>query len=165
MVERHEGLLEAVEDAGVTEATFLPDNLSREAAQANLRIALAEHPDVDALVGLSSSTGPAAADILVEMGRDDIHVVAMDATAPTQEYLATGLIDVMVAQRPYYWGYLGLYIMYAMRTLGDDATRTLLEPWLSGEDMDILDTGTDVVRPADLEFYLEYLESIGISAS
>jgi ABC-type sugar transport system substrate-binding protein len=78
--------------------------------------------------------------------------------------LKDGVISTAIVQRPYYMGYLSVYVLYAMSVLGPDGTIKLLRPYLVGDKKDIIDTGVDIVTSESLPEYLEYLESIGIKS-
>jgi hypothetical protein len=78
--------------------------------------------------------------------------------------LEDNVVSAAIGQRVYYYGYLPVYILYAMSTIGVDETMALIDPYLSGENHDLIDAGADIVTPDNLEAYREYLDSIGISS-
>ena len=53
-------------------------------------------------------------------------------------------------QRPYFMGYLSVYTLYALSTVGSTQTLRLLNPYLGGDDQDFIDTGVDIVMPQTL---------------
>jgi len=73
-----------------------------------------------------------------------------------------GVVQVMIGQRVFHYGYLSGYVMYASSILGVEETLKLLEPWRDGEDNFRLNTGIDVIHAETFDQYKEYLNSIGI---
>jgi len=73
-------------------------------------------------------------------------------------------VSAAIGQRVFYYGYLTTYMLYAMSTIGKDATLKVLDPYLSGDKHDSLDAGADVVTPDTLPAYQEYLSSLGIKS-
>jgi len=78
-----------------------------------------------------------------------------------------GVVQAMIGQRVYFYGYLSGYVMYAMSILGQEETMTVLDPYLDefGEDGKIrLNTGIDVIKADTFDQYKAYLESVGIAS-
>jgi ribose transport system substrate-binding protein len=69
-----------------------------------------------------------------------------------------------IGQRPYFMGYLSVYTLFALYTIGPSETLKLLDPYLSGDNKDSIDTGVDIVTPESLPEYSDYLNSIGIKS-
>jgi ribose transport system substrate-binding protein len=91
---------------------------------------------------------------------DSVKIAAFDFEADTLAYMEEGKIQVTHAQRQYYMGYLGPYIMYASQVLGIDATKELVAD-ISVSD-GVIDTGLDVIKADQIDAYNEFLDSLGI---
>jgi ribose transport system substrate-binding protein len=79
--------------------------------------------------------------------------------------MSEGIIQAMMAQRAYFYGYLSSWVAYAMTVLGKDATMKLLDPYLTDKGKEkkvLLNTGVDVVRSDTFDLYKKYLGCIGI---
>jgi ribose transport system substrate-binding protein len=162
-LERIRGVENAFAGTNVEIAEVYVDNKDSELAHANVETALDTHDALVGLMGIYAYNGPAIRDVLLERGvADDYRVVAFDLEQPTLEGLADGTIDAAIGQRPYWWGWLGIRVLFAMDRLGPDATLQVLAPHLSGPNMDILSTGQDVVTPETIDEYNEYLQELGI---
>ncbi len=61
-------------------------------------------------------------------------------------------------------GYLSVYSLYAISTIGPETTLKVLGPYLTGDNKDVIDTGVDIVTPETLPEYSDYLNSIGIKS-
>lgn len=117
------------------------------AARENVRQALKNHPQLNALVGIWAYNAPAIVDVVKEKGvRDQVKVVVFDAQADTVKHMRDGQVDAMVVQDPYQMGYKAVQLMTAA-VKKDDAAIAELLPNLKDEGGDILDTGLKVVVP------------------
>lgn len=164
--DRIEGFKAAIEGTDLVLAEVYPDDIKPELALSNAQTAMQTYPDLAGFITLYSYDGPAACQAVKQAGREgEIKIVAFDAEPETQRCMADGVVQVMIGQRVYFYGYLSGWVMYAMTLLGQDAVMELLDPWLYdwGEDGKIhLQTGVDVIKADTFELYQEYLESIGI---
>ncbi len=157
--ERLQGFKDATK--GVLDVeTVLEDQTDKTKARRNVEDAIQAHPEVNMFVGLWSYNGPAIAAAVKEAKKHNkIKVVCFDAEPITLQYLKTGDIDVTVAQKPYQFGYLSVKILHDMLTMGVDST-------LAGLPTDrIIDTGVEIVTPANLGDYIKELEQLGIKSS
>lgn len=164
-VDRIAGIESAFEGTECFLETVLADNGDPSIALSNSETALTTYPDLKGMIGIYSYNGPAAIQALKTadaVGR--VKLVAFDLAVETMEGLEEGVVSAAIGQRVYHYGYLPVYILHAMSVLGIDETMTLLEPYLSGENGDLLDAGADVVTPDNLDLYRDYLESIGIAS-
>lgn len=162
-VDRIRGIEDAFEGTDCVLETVLVDNGDPSIALSNSETALTTYPDLKGMIGIYSYNGPAAIQALVTGGRvGEVKLVAFDLATETMQGLRDGVVSAAIGQRVYYYGYLPVYILYAMSTIGVDETMALLEPYLSGENGDLLDAGADIVTPETIDAYLEYLNSIGI---
>ncbi len=124
------------------------DNNDRTKARENVRNALNNHPDVNALVGIWSYNAPAIVDVVREKNvRDKVKVVVFDAEPVTIEETGKGMIDAMVVQNPYEMGRQSTRLLKAL-VKDDKATiNEMLPDHDKKPDGDLLDTGLKVVVP------------------
>jgi ribose transport system substrate-binding protein len=164
-IDRVQGITDALKDSNVTLSTVMVDDLDPLKAENNAENALLQYPDLAAFVGIYSYDGPAAGKALkVTNVVGKVKIVAFDLAPETIALLKEGTVSAAIGQRPYYMGYLSVYILYSAATLGKDETMLLLSPYLSGNNNDIIDTGVDIVTADTLPVYSQYLNSIGIKS-
>jgi ribose transport system substrate-binding protein len=162
-IDRIAGINDAFEGTDCTLETVLVDNGDPSIALSNSETALTTYPDLKGMLGIYSYNGPAAIQALRTANRvGEVKLVAFDLATETMQGLRDGVVSAAIGQRVFYYGYLPVYILYAMSAIGADETMALLEPYLSGENGDLLDAGADIVTPENVEAYVEYLNSIGI---
>jgi ribose transport system substrate-binding protein len=162
-VDRIAGIEAAFEGTNCTLETVLVDNGDPSIALSNSETALTTYPDLKGMIGIYSYNGPAAIQALRTANRvGEVQLVAFDLATETMQGLRDGVVSAAIGQRVYYYGYLPVYILYAMAAIGRDETMALLEPYLTGENGDLLDAGADIVTPENIDAYVEYLDSIGI---
>ena len=138
--EREQGLREVlVNDArvyGIYTVNVLTDQ--RLAKQAAIRM-LAEHPDINVLVGLNEPLAVGTAMAVDELGLSGrVRCVVFDTNIKCIEYLQTGTVSALVVQNPYAMGYLGI----------EKAWQTL-----QGERFDsytLVDTATSIVTKENM---------------
>jgi ribose transport system substrate-binding protein len=141
----------------------LYDDVKPELALSNAQTAIQKYPDLAGFITFYSYDGPAAGQAVKQAGKSgEIKIVAFDAEPETQRLMEEGVVQVMIGQRVFHYGYLSGYVMYASSILGVEETLALLEPWRDGEDNFRLNTGIDVIHADTFELYKEYLNSIGI---
>lgn len=141
----------------------LYDDVKPEVALSNAQTAIQKYPDLAGFITFYSYDGPAAGQAVKQAGKSgEIKIVAFDAEPETQRLMQEGVVQVMIGQRVFYYGYLSAYVMYASSILGPEETLKLLEPWRDGEDNFRLNTGIDVIHAETFDQYKEYLNSIGI---
>jgi ribose transport system substrate-binding protein len=164
-VDRIAGIKDAFKDTKCTLETVLVDNGDPSVALSNSETALTTYPDLKGMIGIYSYNGPAAIQALKTGNRvGDVKLVAFDLATETMQGLEEGVVSAAIGQRVYHYGYLPVYILYAMSTIGTEKTMELLEPYLSGDKKDLINAGADIVTPETLGQYRAYLESIGISS-
>jgi ribose transport system substrate-binding protein len=126
------------------------DQNDRTKARQNVRDAIANHPDLNVLVGIWSYNAPAIVDVVREgeERRKKFTIVTFDAEPGAIEEQGKGMIDAMVVQNPYQMGYQGVRLMKA---LIQDDQKTIKEmlPHHGEKDGDVYDTGLKVVVPDD----------------
>ncbi|MBL8100046.1 MAG: substrate-binding domain-containing protein [Anaerolineales bacterium] len=141
----------------------LYDDVKPEVALSNAQTAIQKYPDLAGFITFYSYDGPAAGQAVKQAGKaGEIKIVAFDAEPETQRLMQEGVIQVMIGQRVFHYGYLSGYVMYASSILGVEETLKLLEPWRDGEGNFRLNTGIDVIYADSFDLYKEYLNSIGI---
>jgi ribose transport system substrate-binding protein len=141
----------------------LYDDVKPEVALSNAQTAIQKYPDLAGFITFYSYDGPAAGQAVKQAGREgEIKIVAFDAEPETQRLMEEGVVQAMIGQRVFHYGYLSGYVMYAASILGVEETLALLEPWRDGENNFRLNTGIDVIRAETFDQYKEYLNSIGI---
>ena len=123
------------------------DQTDLTVARENVRAALRNHADLDALVGIWAYNAPAIVDVVKENSdRARPKVVVFDAQADTIQHMHAGFVDVMIVQDPYQMGYKAVQIMKAL-VLNDDQALAELYPKLGEENGDIHETGLKMVVP------------------
>jgi ribose transport system substrate-binding protein len=162
IIARYNGIVDAVKGTSIVVVPIVYPAQGAD-PQATAAMIMTDNPDMSAFACLNSRSGPpAAAAVVAATKTGTIKVVAFDSLSATQQYLQMGVISMIIGQRPYWEGYLTADALYAMAQLGVPAVKTVLQPWLSGPNMDIIDTGIDVITKDTLAEYSAYLESIGI---
>lgn len=161
--ERVQGIRDVFEGTNVQLVDVRYDNIDFAVARTNVAEALDAHPDAVGVMGIYAYNGPIAVGVIEERGvTGTLKVVSFDTDPGTLAGLAAGTVHAAIGQRPYWFGYLGATILFAMDRLGEAATLEILEPFL---DDGIFDSGVDVITPATLEQYYQYLDSLGIPSS
>jgi ribose transport system substrate-binding protein len=162
---RIDGIKDGIKGSNVELVEVMADGIDATKALDNAEAAIDKYPDLAAFVGIYAFNGPAAGQALRVSGKvGKIKIVAFDMLPETITLVRDGVLSTAIVQRPYYWGYLSTYVLYAMSVLGPKETMSLLAPYLSGDAHDILDTQVDVVTTETLEEYLNYLESMGMKS-
>ena len=164
--DRIEGVNAALEGTDLELVEVLLDDIKPEVALSNAQTAMQTYPDLAGFITFYSYDGPAACQAVKQAGAEgEVLIVAFDAEPETQRCMSEGVVQAMIGQRVYFYGYLSGWVMYAMSVLGEDATMEVLDPWLSdlGDEGKIhLNTGVDVILADSFDLYQQYLESIGI---
>jgi ribose transport system substrate-binding protein len=123
------------------------DENDRTRARENVRNAIANHPNLKALVGIWSYNAPAIADVVEQKGvRAKYKVAAFDAEPDAVQWMEKGFIDAMVVQNPYEMGFQGVRLLKAL-VQDDKATISQILPNKDKPDGDLYDTGLKVVVP------------------
>ena len=93
----------------------MADSFDHSRARDNVRTALVNHPDVNALVGIWAYNAPAIAEVVAERGvRDQISIFTFDAAAQAIEHMKDGHIDCMIVQNPFEMGVQTVRLLLAM---------------------------------------------------
>ena len=158
--ERINGFKETAAQYGITMVDVKEDGVVNEVARQNAEDVLKAHPDISALVGIWSYNAPAIAAAVKEAGLlGKVKVVGFDAEPATIQHLERGEIDVSIAQKPYYFGYLSVMILNDLMRAGEDAVSLMLP-----KDR-IIDTGILVITPETINDFKAYLAKLGIKSS
>jgi len=164
--DRIAGFKDTIKGTPIELVDVLLDDIKPEKALSNAQTAMQTYPDLAAFLTLYSYDGPAACQAVKQAGKKGtIKVIAFDAEPETQRCMSDGIVQVMIGQRVYFYGYLSGWVMYALSTIGKDATMKVLDPWLVplGKEGKLhLQTGVDVIKADTFSLYKEYLNSIGI---
>ncbi|WP_425619335.1 substrate-binding domain-containing protein [Anatilimnocola sp. NA78] len=125
----------------------MSDETDYNRAQENVRIALTNHADLVALVGIWAYNGPEIAVVVNQRkARDQVAVVTFDADSRSIEAMEAGNMDVMCVQDPYKMGLQAVKLLKAMH-LDDQATIKEMFPNAGQPDGDIYTTGLKLVVP------------------
>lgn len=147
----------------------LIDDIKPEVALSNAQTAIQKYGDeLAGFITFYSYDGPAACQAIKQADKiGTIKLVAFDAEPETQKCMEEGVVQAMIGQRVYFYGYLSGYVMYTMAILGEEETMSVLDPYLDefGEEGKIrLNTGVDVIKAETLDLYKAYLDSVGIAS-
>jgi ribose transport system substrate-binding protein len=161
--DRIAGVMDTLEGTPLEMVEVLYDDVKPEVALSNAQTAIQKYPDLAGFITFYSYDGPAAGQAVKQAGMEgEIKIVAFDAEPETQRLMQEGVVQAMIGQRVFHYGYLSGYVMYAASILGVEETLALLGPWRDGEDNFRLNTGIDVIHADTFDLYKEYLNSIGI---
>jgi len=125
----------------------MSDETDYNRAQENVRIALTNHDDIVALVGIWAYNGPEIAVVVNQRKvRDKVAVVTFDADSRSIEAMDAGNMDVMCVQNPFEMGRQAVKLLKAMH-LDDKAVIQEMFPKAGEPDGDIYTTGLKIVVP------------------
>jgi len=160
------GFKKSIEGTKLQLVETLFDGGSPEKGLSNAQMALQKYPDLAAFFGIWSYEGPQQGQAVKQAGMTGkVKVIAWDTEPETQRLMSEGVVQAMMAQRAYFYGYLSSWVVYTWTLLGKDATMKLLDPYLTdkgNEKKILLNTGVDVVRAETFQQYKDYLKAIGI---
>ncbi|MCU1685147.1 MAG: Monosaccharide transporter substrate-binding protein family [Amycolatopsis sp.] len=163
--QRIAGFKKAIEGSGVRIVDTLNDDSDPSKALSNAQMALQANPDLAGIYTVWSYDGPAAGQAVKAAGKSGtVKVVADDAEPKTVDFVRDGVVQAMVLQRPYQQGYLGVYLLTALKVLGKQATDQLLKPYLTQKDgTSTLSSGIGLVTGGNLQTYLDDLKKLGVT--
>jgi ribose transport system substrate-binding protein len=164
-LERIRGIQDGLSGSKIEYVETLYDDIQLEKALSNAETALQKYPDLAGFITIYSYNGPLAGQAVIAAGKQgQVKIVAFDAEPETQKLAEQGVVQAIIGQRVYFYGYLSGYVMHAMTVLGKEETISLLQPYLIGDNKDHLDTGIDVIFADTIQLYKDYLNSIGIAS-
>lgn len=163
-LERIQGFKDAIADTDIKIIDILNDEEDGARAVALAEAALNAHPDLSAFFGVYAYTGPSQALVVANAGKKDkVKIVCFDTTPDILSYVKDGVIQATIGQRPYMMGYLSVTVLFLMNKIGVQNTLALLpKVTVDGKTDYMIDTGVDVVTPANLSEYLKEMETLGI---
>lgn len=167
--DRIAGVNDVFEGTSMELVEVMLDDVKPEVALSNAQTAIQKYGDeLAGFITFYSYDGPAACQAIKQAGQvGELKLIAFDAEPETQACMEEGVVQAMIGQRVYFYGYLSGYVMHAMSILGVEETMTLLGPYLDelGDEGKIrLNTGVDVIKAESLDLYKAYLDSIGIAS-
>ncbi|GGG84946.1 ribose ABC transporter substrate-binding protein [Salipiger pallidus] len=115
-VQRIEGFKEALAEHEGMEIVFeQPDDDILEKAVELTESVLAAHPDLDGIFGSNASNPIGAARAVENAGKaGEVHIVGMDDLPEAVDFVCSGVIDALKAQRQWDMGYWAVTYMVAM---------------------------------------------------
>jgi ribose transport system substrate-binding protein len=164
--QRIAGFQKALEGSGIKVVQTLNDDADPAKALSNAQTALQGNPDLTGMYTVWSYDGPAAGQAVQAAGKTGkVQVVADDAEPKTVQYVKDGVVQAMILQRPYQQGYLGIYLLTAMKVLGVDATTKIVQPYVSTADgVTTLSSGIGLVTKGNLDQFQSDLRKLGVPA-
>jgi ribose transport system substrate-binding protein len=101
-------------------------------ALSNAQTAIQKYGDeLAGFITFYSYDGPAACQAIKQADKiGTLKLVAFDAEPETQACMEEGVVQAMIGQRVYFYGYLSGYVMYTMSIIGQEETMTVLDPYL-----------------------------------
>ena len=174
--ERYQGFKEAI--AG-TKLEFIQepfeDNKDQARAKKNAQDALLKYKgQLVGLVALYGYNSPANVSALKEAGLiGKIKVISFDGDPATLKSLTNGEVDVTVVQKPYQFGRLTVMLLNALHKSKGDLAAAIkeIQPELDKQGMkvknngSIIDTGVDVLTPANCKPFLDKLKEQGLEST
>jgi ribose transport system substrate-binding protein len=162
-IDRIQGIKDGIAGSGVQLVDVI-NTTGADTATASAMSALSAHPDLAGFITVYGYEGPAVATLVKNQGKAGmVKIVCFDTGAQVIQFLQDGVISGAVGQRPYFMGYLSVYILYSISTLGVQPTLTTLQPWLIGTNKDVIDTGIDVLTKDTLAEYNAFQASLGVT--
>jgi ribose transport system substrate-binding protein len=162
--QRIAGFTKALEGSKVKIVQTLSDDADPAKALSNGQSALQANPNLKGIYTVWSYDGPAAGQAVQAAGKSgQVQVVADDAEPKTVQFVRAGVIQAMVLQRPYQQGYLGVYLLTAMKVLGADATEKIVSPFVTQADgVETLSSGIGLVTKDNLDKFQADLTKLGV---
>ncbi len=167
--DRIQGVNDVFEGTDMELVEVLIDDIKPEVALSNAQTSIQKYgDDLAGFITFYSYDGPAACQAIKQAGLvGQVKLIAFDAEPETQACMEEGVVQAMIGQRVYFYGYLAGYVMHAMSILGVERTMEILAPYLDelGDEGQIrLNTGVDVIKAESLDLYKQYLDSVGIAS-
>jgi ribose transport system substrate-binding protein len=157
-LQRTDGFLQAVADAGITTLQPLNDREDAATALSMANSAIIANPDLAGAFGVYAYNGPAWATAIREAGKvGQIKLVAFDATTDIINGIMECVIHATVAQREFDMGYKSVELIYRMAMEGAEPAMTAM-----GVVNGIIDTGVDVVTAQNLKDFEASIRERGI---
>jgi ribose transport system substrate-binding protein len=171
--DRFNGFLEGVKGKNIEVLGGEPMADEKDAIRArkNVADAITKHGSaINGFLGLYSYNGPAIVDEVVKSNlRSKVKIICFDGEPKTLKNLEKGLVDVTVVQKPYEFGRLTTQLLYLTNRKGFKAALEEMKPELEKNGMkvngNIIDTGVDVITPANAAEFLKSLKEKGLEST
>ncbi|HLK55055.1 MAG TPA: sugar-binding protein [Chthonomonadaceae bacterium] len=171
--DRYQGFVDAVKGHNITFVQDEPfqDQKDKGKARKNVEDVITKYKDINGLVGLYSYNGPAiVAAVQAANVRDKVKIICFDGEPDTLSNLSKGLVDVTVVQKPYEFGRLSIMLLNLIKKDKTyDAAIKELKPELDKQGMkvkgDNIDTGVDVITPANAADFIKKLKEKGLEST
>lgn len=171
--DRYQGFVDATKDKGIVmlQAPFEDKADKTGAAIRNVNDAITKYGDkIDGFLGIWSYNGPAIVKAVQQAGiRQRVKVICFDGDPETLRNLQVGLVDASVIQKPYEFGRLATKLLYGINRKGLSAAMADLKPELEKMGMKVqdnsIDTGVEVVTPANAKPFVEKLKKLGLETT
>lgn len=180
--DRFNGFKEAIKGSKVEfiAATPFEDNKDKGKARKNAEDAITKFQSkgLNGLVGLYSYNGPAIVGAVDGAGLGGkIKVICFDGESETLKNLAANKVDLTVVQKPYEFGRLSIAILNLLKKHAAEKDKAIdgalqeLKPELDRQKMKldsanrIIDTGVDIITPANAPEFLKQLKEKGLDAT
>ncbi|HEV2471898.1 MAG TPA: substrate-binding domain-containing protein, partial [Chthonomonadales bacterium] len=140
-------------------------------AHSNTADAITKYRDkLNGLVGLYSYNGPAIVDEVKKAGLlGKVKIICFDGEQRTLDDLKQGLVDMTVVQKPYEFGRLSAELLYLINRKGLAEAFKEMDPEIKKlgmtRDGDKIDTGVQVITPANAAPFLKDLAAKGLKST
>jgi ribose transport system substrate-binding protein len=171
--DRYRGFLDAIKGTKITmlQDPYEDDKDAVGRARRNVGAAIVRYGDkLNGLVGLYSYNGPAIVDEVMKQNlRSKLKIICFDGEPKTLKNLEAGLVDVTVVQKPFEFGRIAVKALYLINRKGLKAAIEEITPELTSMGMkvngNVIDTGVQVVTPANAAEFLKSLKDKGLEST
>ncbi len=171
--DRYKGFKDAIEGTKIVmlQDPYEDDKDAVGRARRNVADAIVRYgAKLNGLVGLYSYNGPAIVDEVMKANlRSKLKIICFDGEPKTLKNLEAGLVDVTVVQKPYEFGRISTKILCLIKGKGLDGALKEMTPELSKMGMkvegSVIDTGVDVITPANAPAFLKALRDKGLEST
>lgn len=172
--DRYQGFKDAVQGKNIE---FLQDpfedNKDKGRARKNVEDAITKYQgQVTGFVGLYSYNPPAILAAVQAAGiRDKVKILGFDGEPDTLAGLEKGTVDVTVVQKPYEFGRLSVMLLHLIKKHDKDVNAAIaeLKPELDTLGMkvngNVIDTGVEVITPANAAPFIQKLKDKGLEST
>jgi ribose transport system substrate-binding protein len=160
--DRENGFKDAIKGTNIEVVDVREDNKDPIRARKNVEDAIQARKDINGFLGLYSYNGPAIVEaVMAAHARSRYKIVTFDAEPNTLRALKDGNIDFTVVQKPYQFGWLSVEFLYKAKTEGVDKAKQEMKVPANG----IVDTGVEIVTPANYAAFQKRLDELGVTSS
>jgi ribose transport system substrate-binding protein len=172
--DRFKGFQDAVAGKNITmlQEPFQDNADMTGAARRNVADAITKYGDkINGFLGIWAYNGPAIVEEVMQRGiRDKVKIICFDGDKKTLSNLEAGHVDASIIQKPYEFGRISTKLLAAMKRKGSfSAAVEELRPELDKAGMKVegavIDTGVQVVTPANAKEFIENLKKLGLSST